>query len=126
MFDATGQVLGRLAGKVAQLLIGKDRLDYAPNRVAPVHVIITNTDLVNVTGSKEEQKMYRWYSGYPGGLKERSLAEQRRRDSRRIVEYAVVGMLPKNSLRDVRMSHLHLYPGATHPHEAQVQKEPKV
>lgn len=118
-FDAKDQVLGRLATKIAVLLMGKHRPDYATNKVAPVYVVVTNTDHVALTGRKEDQKLYRHATGYPGGLKERTVREQRRRDSRRIVEEAVIGMLPKNNLRAFRMRHLKLYPGETHPHMAQ-------
>lgn len=119
-FDAKNRVLGRLATEVAALLIGKHLTDYAANKVAAVHVVITNTDQVVLTGNKNEQKMYRHYTGYHGGLRERSAAEQRRRDSRRLVEAAVEGMLPKNNLRKFRMRHLMLYPGETHPHLPQI------
>jgi len=118
--DARDKVLGRLATQAAALLIGKHRPDYATNKIAPVYVVITNTDQVAVTGRKESQKMYRHYTGYPGGLKERPLAEQRRRDSRKIVEAAVFGMLPKNNLRKFRMRHLKLYSGSEHPHLPQL------
>ncbi|MEX1997058.1 MAG: 50S ribosomal protein L13 [Candidatus Andersenbacteria bacterium] len=119
-FDAQGEVLGRLATRAAALLLGKHRFDFAKNVVAPVYVVITNCDHVVLTGNKETQKMYRHYTGYPGGLKERSVAEQRRRDSRVIVEEAIYGMLPKNNLRAERMRHLKLYAGATHPHLPQI------
>lgn len=118
--DAGNKVLGRIATQVAGLLLGKHRPDYTARAVAPVIVVVTNTDTVVLTGRKEQQKKYYRYSGYPGGMKERSLAEQRRRDSRRIVAAAVEGMLPKNSLRKHRLQHLKLYAGAEHPHEAQL------
>ncbi|MAF80624.1 50S ribosomal protein L13 [bacterium] len=118
--DANDRVLGRMATEAATLLIGKHRPDWAANVVAPVYVVITNTDTVKLTGKKEDQKMYRRYSGYPGGLRERSVRTQRRRDSRRIVESAVSGMLPKNNLRKLVMRHLKLYPTAEHPHLAQL------
>lgn len=120
-FDAKDKVLGRLATEVASLLIGKHRVDVSKNAVAPVHVVVTNTDLVKLTGRKESQKMYRHYSGHPGGLKERSVAEQRRRDSRVIVEQAVFGMLPKNNLRAEYMRHLRLFKDEKHPHEVQLK-----
>ncbi len=120
VFNADKKVLGRMAQEIAVLLQGKHRIDYAPNVVALVYTIVTNTDKVVVTGRKEQDKMYRHYTGHPGGLKERSLAEQRRRDSRVIVEHAVRGMLPKNKLRDEMMKHLKLYKDDNHPHEAQV------
>jgi large subunit ribosomal protein L13 len=125
-FDADKKVLGRIAQEISVLLQGKNRVDYVANVVPPVFVVVTNTDTVAVTGKKEEAKMYRHYTGHPGGLRERSLAEQRSRDSRVIIENAVYGMLPKNKLRDVRMKHLKLYKGADHPHEAQDKKEEKV
>lgn len=118
--DAKDQVLGRLATKVATLLMGKHLPGYKLNAAAPVYVVVTNTDLVVLTGNKEDQKMYRHFSGYPGGLKERSVREQRRRDSRVIVQQAVYGMLPKNNSRDVRMRRLKLYAGADHPHLPQL------
>lgn len=120
LIDAQNQVLGRLATRIAYLLTGKHRLDYAPHRVAPVYVVVTNTNQVVLTGQKEKQKVYRHYTGYPGGLKERTVAEQRHRDSRKLVQEAVFGMLPKNSLREKRMKHLKLYPQAEHPHAAQL------
>lgn len=118
--DAKGKVLGRLATQAAAWLIGKHRTDFSSNVIAPVYVVITNTDHVVLTGRKEEQKKYRHYTGYHGGLKERSVAEQRRRDSRRIIEEAVYGMLPKNNSRKLRMRHLKLYSGEQHPHLAQL------
>lgn len=125
ILDADKKVLGRMAQGIAILLQGKHRVDYAPNIVLPIYVIVTNTDKVAVTGKKEQAKLYRHYSGYPGGLKTRTLAEQRRRDSRIIVEHAVYGMLPKNKLRDVRMKHLKLYKDENHPHQAQVSTKEK-
>lgn len=122
VFDAKDKVLGRLATKVAGLILGKHRLDFANNRVAPVSVVIINTDQVALTGQKELQKVYYRHSGYPGGLKQRTVAEQRRKDSRRIVHDAVAGMLPKNSLRTERLGHLRLYAGSEHPHQAQLSQ----
>jgi large subunit ribosomal protein L13 len=114
-------VLGRLATDVARLILGKHRLDFTRHQVAPVFVIVTNTDKVALTGRKEEQKLYQHFTGYPGGLKSRPVAKQRTLDSRRIVWEAVFGMLPKNSLRAERMNHLKLYAEAEHPHEAQLK-----
>lgn len=124
VLDAKDQVLGRLATQVAILLMGKHRTDFAKNVAAPVYVVVTNTDHVVLTGNKENAKMYRHYTGYPGGLRERSVREQRVRDSRVIVEQAVFGMLPKNNLRSTLMRHLKLYPTAEHPHQAQVSATP--
>lgn len=119
LVDADNKVLGRVATEVASLLIGKHRPDFAPNRVAPVHVVVTNSDTVALTGSKEEDKNYYHYTGHPGGLRQINVQRQREKDSRKIIELAVQGMLPKNNLRAKRMLHLKVYPGAEHPHMAQ-------
>ncbi len=119
-FDANGKVLGHLATEIAHLLLGKHRLDFTRHQVAPVFIVVTNTDTVVLTGRKEQQKQYHHFTGYPGGLKSRTVAEQRKRDSRKIVFEAVWGMLPTNSLRRERMNHLKLYASEKHPHEAQV------
>ncbi len=118
--DAKGRVLGRLASEAARLLTGKHRPDWADNKAPSVYVVITNVDKVVLTGKKERQKIYRRYSGYPGGLKERTAGEQRKRDPRRLVEEAISGMLPKNSWRGQRLRQLKLYQGDQHPHRAQV------
>jgi large subunit ribosomal protein L13 len=120
VLDASSKPLGRIATQAAHLLMGKDRTDFRANVVAPVYVVIINTDKIVLTGNKWEQKKYHTYSGYSGGLKTRTAHEQRSRDSRVIVEKAVSGMLPKNLLRDDRMRHLKLYAGAEHPHMAQI------
>ena len=118
--DAKGKVLGRLATEAALLLQGKHRSDFQRHLVAPVYVVVTNTDEVVLTGRKEDQKQYRHYTGYPGGLRERTVREQRARDSRVIVSAAIEGMLPKNNLRSERMKHLKLYPTADQPHLPQL------
>lgn len=123
VLDASAMTLGRLATKAAGLLMGKHRPDFARHTVAPVQVVVINTDLLKVTGKKMDQKFYRHYSGYPGGLKERTLKEQMQRDSRLVVEEAVAGMLPKNNLRKEMLRHLKLYEGAKHPHMAQTEQK---
>lgn len=120
LIDANNKVLGRIATQVAGILMGKHRTDWAKNLVAPTFVVVINSDKVALTGKKEEQKMYRHYTGYPGGLRERPAGVQRSRDSRKIIYFAVAGMLPKNSLRDKRLRHLKIYAGAEHPHRAQL------
>lgn len=119
-FDAGEKILGRLATEVANLLMGKHRPDYAKNKLLPVFVVITNTDKLKVTGDKMKQKKYYKYSGYPGGLRTRTLEDQMSRDSRKVVEAAVAGMLPKNSLRSKRLKNLKLYTGVDHEHTAQL------
>lgn len=120
VLDAKNTVLGRLATEAAHLLLGKHRADFSKHLIATVNVIVINASFVAVTGNKEEQKLYRHHTGYPGHLKERSLKQQRQKDPRRIIQLAVQGMLPKNGLRKKRMSHLKVYAGAEHPHIAQV------
>lgn len=119
LIDAKGKVLGRIATQAASLLIGKHRVDSKANLVAPVYVVVINTDKVVLTGKKEDAKKYIHHTGWPRGLRQRTAREQRSRDSRFLVESAVFGMLPKNSLRPRRMQHLKLYPGTEHPHAPQ-------
>lgn len=121
--DATTKTLGRLSTEIAGLILGKHRTDSQKHVAAPVRVIVINSDTLKVTGKKKEQKMYRKYSGYPGGLRERTMKEQMGRDSRVIIEQSVFGMLPKNRLRASRMRNLYVYPTAEHPHMAQVKGE---
>lgn len=121
LLDASTMPLGRLATEAATLLMGKHRADFARHQVAPVRVVVINSDTLKVTGNKMEAKFYRHYSGYPGGLKERTLKDQIQRDSRVVIEEAVSGMLPKNNLRKQMMVHLKVYKGAEHPHAAQIE-----
>ncbi len=123
VIDAESNTLGRLSTQIASLLLAKHRTDSEKHVAAPVRVIVINSDTLRVTGKKKEQKMYRKYSGYPGGLRERTLKDQMGRDSRFIIEQAVFGMLPKNRLRASRMRNLYIYPTSEHPHMAQITKE---
>jgi large subunit ribosomal protein L13 len=110
--DANGQILGRLAVRVADILQGKDKPDFDPSIVDPAHVTVINTDRIRVSGkNKPLQKLYRHHSGYPGGLKEESLEHVLGRDSRLAVRRAVTGMLPKNRLRPRMLKNLTLYKG---------------
>lgn len=120
VFDASKIPLGRMSTEIASLLLGKHLTGSARHTVAPVRVIVTNADNVMVTGKKKEQKMYRKYSGYPGGLRERTMNEQMDRDSTFIIRQSISGMLPKNNLRDDRLHNLYIYAGETHPHMAQI------
>jgi large subunit ribosomal protein L13 len=108
--DAAGQVLGRLATRVARVLIGKDKPEFTPYLDCGDHVIVINADQVRLTGLKMDQKVYNYHSGYPGGLKEipaSRLKAQRRAD--RMVRDAILGMLPKNKLRARRARKLRVY-----------------
>lgn len=107
--DAAGQVLGRLATRVARVLIGKDKAEFTPHLDCGDHVVVINAAEIRMTGAKVEQKMYRSHSGYPGGLKEipaRRLKEQR---PEVVVREAILGMLPKNKLRAHRAKKLRVY-----------------
>jgi len=117
--DATDLVLGRLATRVATVLKGKHRAEYTPNADCGDHVIVINASKVRVTGRKEENKIYYRHSGYAGGLKEMTLAEQRERHPDRIITLAVKGMMPKNPLGRSMMKKLRVYEGSDHPHTAQ-------
>ena len=123
LVEAKSNTLGRLATSIASLLLGKHRTDSEKHKASPVRVVVVNSDDLKTTGKKEDQKMYRHYTGYHGGLKERSLAEQMRIDSTEVIRNAVEGMLPKNRLRASRMRNLYIYKGADHPHMAQVKGE---
>ena len=119
IIDAADQVLGRLATKVATLLSGKHKAGYAPFLITGDHVVIINADKIRLTGQKLDQKIYYRHTGYPGGLKQvsaRSLLENR---PERLIEGAVLGMLPKNKLRKRMAKRLRVYAGAEHPHRAQ-------
>ncbi len=117
--DATTAPLGRIATQIAELLMGKGKVNYAPHLDCGDYVIVLNSDKLVVTGDKETAKKYYRYSGYPSGLKTRSLAEQRELDSTEIIRHAVRGMLPKNKLLDGRLARLKVYSGSEHPHEPQ-------
>jgi large subunit ribosomal protein L13 len=107
--DAKDQVLGRLATKVARLLIGKDKPSFTPYLDSGDHVVVINADQIKMTGNKIEQKMYYSHSGYPGGLKEVPAKRVRQAKPEWMVREAIVGMLPKNKLRARRAKKLRVY-----------------
>jgi len=117
--DAAGQPLGRLASKVAHVLRGKHRPQYTPHVDTGDFVIITNAAQVHLSGKKRTDKQYHRHSGYPGGLKSESYGQLLERKPSFIVERAVKGMLPKNSLGRQMFRKLKVYPEGTHPHTAQ-------
>ena len=117
--DAAGQTVGRLAAEVARVLTGKNRPDYTPFLDMGDHVIVINARQAVFKGSKAEQKVYRWHTLYPGGLREISVAEQFARHPERVIELAVKGMLPKTKLGRAMAKKLKVYAGAEHPHAAQ-------
>ena len=119
VIDAEGQVLGRLATRVAVLLMGKHKPDYTPFLKTGDHVIVVNAEKVRLTGRKEDQKIYYSHSGYPGGIKAISARHLRKKFPERMVEKAVAGMLPKNKVGNQLTARLKVYKGPDHPHAAQ-------
>ena len=120
--DAAGLHLGRLASVVAKTLRGKHKPIFVPYMDTGDFVVVVNADKAILTGRKEEQKVYYRHSGRPGGMKERSVKEMRAHDPAMIVEIAVKGMLPKNSLGRQQYRKLKVYAGPDHPHQAQQPK----
>ncbi len=117
--DAAGQRLGRLATEIATVLRGKNKAIYTPHMDTGDFVIVINADKVVVTGNKPQQKLYRRHSGRPGGMKTETFAQLQKRIPERIIEKAVKGMLPKNTLGRQLFTKLKVYKGSEHPHQAQ-------
>ena len=117
--DAADQRLGRLASEVAQILRGKNKATFTPHMDTGDFVIIVNAEKVAVTGRKSTQKVYRRHSGRPGGMKTETFEKLQKRIPERIIEQAVKGMLPKNSLGRKLFTKLKVYAGPNHPHQAQ-------
>jgi len=126
VIDAGGAVLGRIATIAAKLLQGKHKAIYTPFLDTGDHVIVTNAAKVKLTGRKEEQKLYRYHSGYEGGLREERAKDVREKKPVRLVEEAIRGMLPKSKLGDAMYRKLKVYRGADHPHTAQKPTQFKV
>ena len=120
MIDAKDETLGRLCSNIANILQGKNKVNYAKNINNGDFVVVINTDKIKVTGKKLTDKKYYHYSGYHGGMKEQSFEELLEIDSTKIIKTAVSGMLPKNSLRKKLLSRLKIYSGPEHPHSAQI------
>jgi large subunit ribosomal protein L13 len=119
LIDAEDAVLGRLASQAASILMGKHKASYTPYLDTGDHVIVVNAAKVKLTGRKEEQKLYRRHSGYPGGLTETKARMVRATRPARMVEEASSGMLPKNKLGKQMYRKLQVYAGPKHPHDAQ-------
>ncbi|EEF50940.1 50S ribosomal protein L13 [Ricinus communis] len=115
VFDAKGQVLGRLASQISTVIQGKDKPTYAPYREDGDMCIVINAKDVSVTGRKMTDKFYRWHTGYVGNLKERSLKDQLAKDPTEVIRKAVLRMLPRNKLRDDRDRKLRIFAGSEHP-----------
>jgi large subunit ribosomal protein L13 len=119
LVDAEGKVLGRLATRVAHVLRGKHKPTFAPHLDVGDHVVVINAGKVHLTGRKLTDKMYRWHSGYIGGLREVPAERMLRSHPERVIEWAVQGMLPKGRLGRAMARKLKVYKGAEHPHAAQ-------
>ncbi len=117
--DAQGATLGRLASRIAMVLRGKHKPTYTPHEDAGDFVIVVNADKVRLTGRKLDQKMYYWYSGYPGGIKGRTARQMLDRKPEEVLVRAVKGMLPKNVLGRHMIRKLKIYAKPEHPHQAQ-------
>jgi large subunit ribosomal protein L13 len=117
--DAENKILGRLSTRVARILSGKNKPDYVPYLDGGDFVVVVNAKKIRVTGKKMEQKFYYSHSGYPGGLKRRSLKEMLTLQPEEVILRAVKRMLPKNKLGARMLCRLKVYPDATHPHTAQ-------
>ncbi len=119
LLDADNAVLGRIATKAATLLMGKHKPGYTPFLDTGDHVVVINAAKVRLTGRKEDQKIYRRHSGYPGGLIEETARQRRARQPVKLVEDAIYGMLPKTKLGKQMYRKLRVYAGPQHPHQAQ-------
>ncbi|MCL2807204.1 MAG: 50S ribosomal protein L13 [Coriobacteriia bacterium] len=119
LIDAKDQVLGRLATQAAHILKGKHKPEYTPHIDTGDFVVIINADKIRLTGNKAAQKTYHRHSGYPGGLKAESFTQAMERHPQRVIERAVKGMLPKNTLGRAQGKKLKVYAGSEHPHTAQ-------
>ncbi|MBP6162509.1 MAG: 50S ribosomal protein L13 [Clostridiaceae bacterium] len=119
LVDAEGKVLGRLATEIATILRGKNKPEYTPHMDMGDFVVVVNADKVVLTGRKEQQKLYRRHTGYPSGLREVPYERMMAKHPERVLEKAVRGMLPKNSLGRAMFRKLKVYAGPNHKHEAQ-------
>lgn len=120
VLDAGGRPLGRVANEAARLLLGKHKPTYEPHLAMGDFVIVINASRVEVTGTKRDDKIYYRHTNYPGGLRARSFQEQMNRDSTRVIERAVKGMLPSGVRGRAMLRMLKVYPDQTHPHQAQL------
>lgn len=129
VIDADGQILGRLATRIASILRGKNKPEYTSHVDTGDFVIVINAEKIQVTGNKETDKIYYHHTGFPGGLKSASFKELMEKNPAIVIEKAVKGMLPHNTLGDEQFQKLKVYVGSEHPHSAQqpitLEKEAK-
>ena len=122
LVDAEGKTLGRLATQIADALRGKRKPEYTPHVDTGDFVVVVNAEKIHVTGNKREQKRYYRHSGYPGGLRSRTLDDMLERRPEEVIRHAVKGMLPRNRLGRKQLTKLKVYAGPDHPHAAQQPK----
>ena len=122
LVDASDKTLGRLATQLADLLRGKRKPEYTPHIDTGDFVVVVNAERIAVTGNKRQAKRYYRHSGYPGGLRSRTLEEMLERRPEEVIRLAVKGMLPRNRLARAQLTKLKIYAGPDHPHEAQAPK----
>ena len=123
VIDAEDKTLGKIAAEIAMILRGKKKPIYTPHVDCGDYVVVVNAEKVAVTGKKEKQKIYKSHRGYPGGLKETTLAELRAKKPEEIIRHAVKGMMPKGKLGRQMFKKLKVYAGPEHPHAAQNPEE---
>lgn len=119
LIDAEGQTLGRLATRLSKLLTGKHKVGYTTHTDMGDFCVVINSDKIKLTGNKLMDKLYSRHSNYPGGFRQETAGNLLKRDSRKVIEHAVSGMLPHNLLHSPRMTRLKVYQTAVHPHTAQ-------
>ncbi len=122
VIDASGKTLGRLATQAASVLAGKNNPMYTPYIDTGDHIIVINAEKIQLTGLKAQQKLYRRYTGFPGGLREESFTKLLARRPEKIIEEAVKGMLPKSKMGRQMATKLKVYRGTEHPHQATVSR----
>ncbi|MBI2617356.1 50S ribosomal protein L13 [Candidatus Gottesmanbacteria bacterium] len=121
LVDVNGKILGRIAGNIAVILIGKEKPYYVPNLDCGDYVVVINAQKIEVTGKKASNKTYEKYSGFPGGRKVKTFQQLKQENPTRIVREAVSGMLPKNKLRSEMLKRLYIYADVHHPYGAKFQ-----
>lgn len=122
LIDLSNQTLGRVCTQIAQILMGKDKLAFSYHRDDGDYVVAINAADIKVTGNKLKEKLYRHHTHWAGGLKELTLAEMMQKDPRLVITRGVYGMLPKNKLRDIRITRLKVFVGADHPYTDKLNK----
>lgn len=121
LIDLNEMVLGRISVKIANLLMGKNKVDYSPNRDAGDYVVAINAKNIRITGNKLKDKVYYHHTGYAGHLRELTLGQLMEKDPRQVIEHGVKGMLPKNKLRDRRMTRLKIFVDANHTYNDKIK-----